>query len=436
MLRVVILAVVTFASGCCGSAPCYDHQNVTYKSTFVPATCDTPCTATPFFSPDTSLSTYVDLIESAIEAIDIFTPDFNSFGSCTNHNGTCGGHCIGCTLEDQRNESFPIFAALLNAVHLHNVSVRLLINDYYVPTCQGMIAPLDWLSLNGIQVRLYRTTTFLHSKFVMIDYGRRTSVSSVNFSYTSFLKNREAGIILDQCSCSAIGLYKSVFENDWDLGYDYVVSNTYTSSELEYITDPSMIPYAMSHCPARPGVYVAPLIPFKDVTVKIAYTGPDYAYDTVMAGLAQTRSSLQVMIYQITDTALCNEMLNLSMRGVNVTLLVSSYVVSYTDYLIAKKCYDMLYNSGLNGHIRKTSHVFTFSHQKFWIIDNSIVHLSTGNWSPDDVPDASIFPPYADSGTSVFRDMFVAVENPGVVRAFQDVFNNDWAIGTDWGLHS
>ena len=59
-----------------------------------------------------------------------------------------------------------------------------------------------------------------------------------------------------------------------------------------------------------------------------------------------------------------------------------------------------------------------------------------GNWSPDDVPDASIFPPYADSGTSVFRDMFVAVENPGVVRAFQDVFNNDWAIGTDWGLHS
>ena len=269
--------------------------------------------------------------------------DFNSFGSCTNHNGTCGGHCIGCTLEDQRNESFPIFAALLNAVHLHNVSVRLLINDYYVPTCQGMIAPLDWLSLNGIQVRLYRTTTFLHSKFVMIDYGRRTSVSSVNFSYTSFLKNREAGIILDQCSCSAIGLYKSVFENDWDLGYDYVVSNTYTSSELEYITDPSMIPYAMSHCPARPGVYVAPLIPFKDVTVKIAYTGPDYAYDTVMAGLAQTRSSLQVMIYQITDTALCNEMLNLSMRGVNVTLLVSSYVVSYTDYLIAKVMHDVIY---------------------------------------------------------------------------------------------
>ena len=74
MLRVVILAVVTFTSGCCGSAPCYDHQNVTYKSTFVPATCDTPCTATPFFSPDTSLSTYVDLIESATEAIDIFTP--------------------------------------------------------------------------------------------------------------------------------------------------------------------------------------------------------------------------------------------------------------------------------------------------------------------------------------------------------------------------
>lgn len=267
--------------------------------------------------------------------------DFNSWGSCTNHDGTCGGDCIGCTLKDQRNESFPIFSALLNAIHLHNVTVRLLTNDYYVPTCSGLIAPLDWLSLNGIQVRLYRTTTFLHSKFVLIDHGRRTSVSSINFSHTSFLKNREAGMVLDQCSCSAIAMYQAVFENDWDLGYDYVVNNTYTSSELEYITDPSMIPYAMSPHPENPGVYVAPLIPYKNVTVKMAYTGPDYAYDTVMAGLAQTNSSLQVMIYQITDKALCNEMLNLSMRGVNVTLLVSYHIVSPADYLLAKVMYSI-----------------------------------------------------------------------------------------------
>lgn len=74
MWQVVMLAVVTFVNGCCSSAPCYDHQNVTYKATFEPAICETPCTVIPFFSPDTSVSTYVNLIESATEAIDIFTP--------------------------------------------------------------------------------------------------------------------------------------------------------------------------------------------------------------------------------------------------------------------------------------------------------------------------------------------------------------------------
>ena len=65
--------------------------------------------------------------------------------------------------------------------------------------------------------------------------------------------------------------------------------------------------------------------------------------------------------------------------------------------------------------------------------DEIIIYLILiGNWSPDDVPNASTFPPYNESGTSVFRDMLVAVESPGVIQAFQNVFDGDWAIGTDW----
>ena len=147
-------------------------------------------------------------------------------------------------------------------------------------------------------------------------------------------------MVLDQCSCSAIMLYKAVFENDWDHGYDYVVNNTYTSTELEYITNPNMIPYAICPNPTKPGVYVAPLTVYKNVTVKTAYTGPDYVYETMMTALSQTQSSLQVMIYQITDTVLCNEMLNMSKRGVNVTLLVSSYILNPAEYLLAKVIQD------------------------------------------------------------------------------------------------
>ena len=33
-----------------------------------------------------------------------------------------------------------------------------------------------------------------HTKYIMVDKGKRTSISSVNFSHTSFMKNREAGV--------------------------------------------------------------------------------------------------------------------------------------------------------------------------------------------------------------------------------------------------
>ena len=54
---------------------CWDHQQETYNTTFAPKTCSgSSCTVTPFFSPGTSLQAYVQLIDSAQESIDIYTP--------------------------------------------------------------------------------------------------------------------------------------------------------------------------------------------------------------------------------------------------------------------------------------------------------------------------------------------------------------------------
>ena len=60
-------------SGVYGSY-CYDHQTETYDARFQPAVCTGTCTVTPFFSPDTSINTYVKLIKTAKESIDIYTP--------------------------------------------------------------------------------------------------------------------------------------------------------------------------------------------------------------------------------------------------------------------------------------------------------------------------------------------------------------------------
>ena len=53
---------------------CYDHQSADYSSRFEPAECGQTCTVTPFFSPDHSLDVYLDVINSATESLDIFTP--------------------------------------------------------------------------------------------------------------------------------------------------------------------------------------------------------------------------------------------------------------------------------------------------------------------------------------------------------------------------
>ena len=54
--------------------PSCDHQTKTYTATHKPSYCSSPCSVTPFFSPDHSIDTYVKLIEEAEESIDLFTP--------------------------------------------------------------------------------------------------------------------------------------------------------------------------------------------------------------------------------------------------------------------------------------------------------------------------------------------------------------------------
>lgn len=83
-------------------------------------------------------------------------------------------------------------------------------------------------------------------------------------------------------------------------------------------------------------------------------------------------------IYQITDTTLCNQLLKLSKSGVNVSIIVSARIVSYTDWKLSQECYGTLYNGGMQGKIRKALTKFSFAHQKYWIVDGTEVHLSTG----------------------------------------------------------
>ena len=310
-------------SGRVRSSYCWDKQTETYEEQFKPADCTDLCTVTPFFSPDTSINTYVNLIESAKKSIDIYTPSkcvlklknslhhnnimshlrtmiYNTTGlkswnsNCT-RNTDCPkrGSCTGCPLEQQKKEPFPVFPALLNAIHERGVQVRIVTNNFTFYACEGVTIPLDWFVLNKIQVRFYTTTTFLHAKFIVIDKGVKTAVSSVNWSYTSFMRNREAGVIIEDCTCSAISFYQSVFDYDWDHGLDYILTRTYSKAEMDYIRDTAHMPYTIPNG-SIPGTFVTQLIPHTNVAIKKTYASPDYARDTIMSYMGSIKKSLNV----------------------------------------------------------------------------------------------------------------------------------------------
>ena len=221
----------------------------------------------------------------------------DSWSYCTHYKEECDrSECIGCSLEDQHNELFPVFPVLLNAVHEKGIKVRLVTNNFTLPTCIGKIAPLDWFYLNGIDVRFFTTTTFQHAKYMMIDGGKKTAVSSVNWSITSFTKNREAGVILEDCFCSAIDFYKSVFEHDLNAAAMYVPDQTYSSDDLAYITNKAYMNYTIPPPPSLPGVYMPPLKTYSGVSIKKAYTAPDNARDTVFSFFSDITSSFQVRL--------------------------------------------------------------------------------------------------------------------------------------------
>lgn len=105
----------------------------------------------------------------------------------------------------------------------------------------------------------------------------------------------------------------------------------------------------------------------------------------------------------------------------------------------------------MGGQVRYGPSYYRHYHQKFWIVDNTTVHLSSGmdavmcsmacilyihligNWAPTSYPNGNTFPPYGDlNWQRANRDMLVKMKSQSVVDAFYKVFIEDWKRGTEW----
>eukprot|EP01102_Stenamoeba_stenopodia_P011300 TRINITY_DN3459_c0_g1_i1.p1 TRINITY_DN3459_c0_g1~~TRINITY_DN3459_c0_g1_i1.p1 ORF type:complete len:433 (-),score=89.55 TRINITY_DN3459_c0_g1_i1:136-1434(-) len=404
--------------------PSFDHQTTTYTSTYHPVTEEGSLTVTPFFSPDHSSGVQTSVVESAQVSIDIGAPSWSSWiESCS----------TGCSPTELRKyETFPVWQALLNALH-NGIRVRIMINNYdSTGPSTGDIDPLTFLYLNGADIRYFTTLTFLHTKYIATE--SMMSISSVNFDEVSYLENREAGVVISGDSSGPLrALMNETFNSDFAIATPFKPNQYYSSSEYQIITNPDPIPVVI---PPRPNIdaYDTPLINVTgdlDVTV---FDSPDFAYNLIAPYIQNAQKSIQVMMYQITDI-MCDLIGNVS-SNIQTTLLVSSRIDSSGDNEAAQACYKQLTDAGFT--VRLTSEVFQYSHQKFWIIDEglseAVMFLSTGNWGSSDFPNGSdVFPPYSSSSwRDTNRDFSVMMNDPTIISIFAEVISKDYAIGTNW----
>eukprot|EP00043_Microstomoeca_roanoka_P008092 m.78070 g.78070 ORF g.78070 m.78070 type:complete len:498 (-) comp14098_c0_seq3:70-1563(-) len=413
------------------SDPTYDHQTTTYTSKYKPLElASANLTITPFFSPDHSVDTIIAFIDAAVKTLDIMTPSFSSWSHCTSSSSGC----VGCPISTCSGEKFPVFPAILNAVH-RGVAVRIITNNFGDTTCAGKISPFDFLALNGVEIRYYTTTTFDHSKFMMRD-GKAASISSVNWSRSSYLQNREAGAIIEGYGTdmqTVINFLTAVYEGDWSQSTTYKVTNTYSADDMAIITNPTIRNITLPEGPQRPYVTPKPS-PISIQAPFMLWASPDSAYETLTQDLASVQKSIAIYVYQITDTRLCQWVLDAHKQGIKVTLLVSRYIFGAGDQASANTCYATLYNAGVTIHTAWQFGLYTYNHQKFWIIDEQKVRFSTGNWSPSDYPGGTgSYPPYGSNDwQSVNRDFTVGIEDPTVVDIFSTVLTQDLKNSSIW----
>jgi phosphatidylserine/phosphatidylglycerophosphate/cardiolipin synthase-like enzyme len=299
---------------------------------------------------------------------------------------------------------------------------------------------LQFLALNGADVRMFTTTTYVHAKYQAIDNGRRVAVSSINWSKTSMTKNREAGALFAGDTTPAaheLAAYmQTVFTHDFDQAVA-LVTGTWSDEEMAIITDPTPVEVVLPEItfPEQDGLYVTASPSFEVNQPEFTTTvqaSPDSAWETLSANLATATTSLEVAMYQVNTDALCDQLLQLHDSGVNVSLLESSRIYDASDCAAAQACYAKLDAGGLS--FRKSSNFYSYSHNKYWLVDGAQAAWSTGNWSPTDYPvdHDNVYPPYGDPNWArANRDFTVYTDSPSVVKTFSDLFQGDyWAPET------
>ncbi|MFX1272962.1 MAG: phosphatidylserine/phosphatidylglycerophosphate/cardiolipin synthase family protein, partial [Promethearchaeota archaeon] len=165
------------------------------------------------------------------------------------------------------------------------------------------------------------------------------------------------------------------------------------------------------------------------------FVTPDDSMDTVFHFLDSAQASIYVEIYQFNSPAFLDKMheLHTANPSLDIKVLISEGVVSLGDYNI-HTAWNL---TQLGIPVRWTSDTFTYSHQKFIIIDNKTTIVQAGNWAKNSFPrdewtSGSSPGGFTQKNYRANREYHIAMTDVEVTGYYRDVFDNDWSIGTDY----
>jgi len=164
------------------------------------------------------------------------------------------------------------------------------------------------------------------------------------------------------------------------------------------------------------------------------FVGPDYSNESLTHFLKSATESIYVEIYQFTSPGILNlihEIYN-DNPSIDIRVMISERVVSLGDY----NTYTMWNLTQLGIPVRWTSDTFTFSHQKFVIIDNDTTIIQAGNWARPSFPlnewESGSSGGFTQKNYEGNREFNIAMTDEVVTQYYRDIFDYDWSIGSDY----
>lgn len=166
-----------------------------------------------------------------------------------------------------------------------------------------------------------------------------------------------------------------------------------------------------------------------------SFVTPDDSMDTIFHFLDSAEQSIYVEIYQFNSPAFLDKMheLHSANPSLDIKIMMSEGVVSLGEY----NTYTAWNLTQLGISVRWTSDTFTYSHQKFIIIDNKTTIVQAGNWAKNSFPrdewtSGSSPGGFTQKNYRGNREYHIAMTDVEVTQYYRNVFDYDWSIGNDY----